>query len=264
MANNNFHVWCEDTSNVENSSTFENDGERASGFIPGTGAKSLKVNTALRQANLISCALTDVLIPSGTTNITSDREDVADELSEGLTDFIKDTSIVGRYHKNYNLLSNFSTIATKVKNNEIQLLNISILLSGVYLTPSDLFFTAFIDDIDDVTKIEIGSKNFHKIYGISSSYGSTHLGITGEGKCSGKLVLTSSPSVPWSKATFLDGNYDFEIVYDDTEDSYHLTGNYLMSFACSASTSTGLSRIYYVKGTFNEDNISSINIDYID
>ena len=83
---NKFYEWCEDTSNVESATDFNSDSERQTGFIGGTPAKATKVNTALRQANLIACALADVLIPNNQTlNVKSSRSDVTSALGNALS-----------------------------------------------------------------------------------------------------------------------------------------------------------------------------------
>ena len=87
---NKFYEWCENSANYENATTFSSDSERTSGFIAGTPAKASKVNTALRQANLIACALTDILIPNDTTNsVESTRANLKTALDTGLTSKIQ-------------------------------------------------------------------------------------------------------------------------------------------------------------------------------
>lgn len=91
---NNFYVWCDDTTNVQSSSTFGSDSERGTGFVPGTPARSIKINTALRQANLIACALTSVLFPDDNTlTVQSSRADVASLINTTLTNKIKATKV---------------------------------------------------------------------------------------------------------------------------------------------------------------------------
>lgn len=112
---NKFYEWCEDTSNVESATDFNSDSERQTGFIGGTPAKATKVNTALRQANLIACALADVLIPNDTTlNVKSSRSDVTTALNSALNYKINSSSISNRVIVSDRLdLTYYNTIADK-------------------------------------------------------------------------------------------------------------------------------------------------------
>lgn len=62
---NKFKLWCENLSetNVKNYTDFEENEQRKNGFLPGTLASSSLVNSALRQSNLIACALMNILAP---------------------------------------------------------------------------------------------------------------------------------------------------------------------------------------------------------
>ena len=60
----NFKIWIENPisgTNVVAPETFEDEDQRKNGFRAGTGASSILTNTALRQANLITCALMEAI-----------------------------------------------------------------------------------------------------------------------------------------------------------------------------------------------------------
>lgn len=87
---NKFLDWVDD-SNINNTQTyedFENDEQRKQGFKSGTAASSIRVNTALRQANLVANAIMDVVAPNDATlNFKSKRTDVATKIKAGLGNF---------------------------------------------------------------------------------------------------------------------------------------------------------------------------------
>lgn len=96
---NKFYLWCDDTTNVENAAAFESDSERASGFQAGSPARAIKVNSALRQANLIACALTSILIPDNDTlDLQSSRADLTTAMSTALTNIIKAVKVNNAGH----------------------------------------------------------------------------------------------------------------------------------------------------------------------
>lgn len=60
----NFKIWIDNPiadTNVASSSTFEGNSERVNGFRAGTPASSMLVNTALRQANLVTTAFMNTI-----------------------------------------------------------------------------------------------------------------------------------------------------------------------------------------------------------
>ena len=84
---NKFKLWVEDE-NINATQTyndFDSDTQRAGGFVGGTPASAIRVNTALRQANLIACALMDVVAADNSTvDFRSSRADIAQAISSGL------------------------------------------------------------------------------------------------------------------------------------------------------------------------------------
>lgn len=77
---NKFLNFVEDA-NINNTQTyadFQSDSQRSQGFQSGNPASSIRVNTALRQANLVACALMDVCAPDdNTVDFRSTRASVA-------------------------------------------------------------------------------------------------------------------------------------------------------------------------------------------
>lgn len=79
-----FYPWIDTLKTGENcqsASTFGADDERAKGFTAGDVASSIRVNTALRQANLIACALMSA-IGDSTHSVESTVSDIAQSIKE--------------------------------------------------------------------------------------------------------------------------------------------------------------------------------------
>ena len=91
---NNYKLWCENTNSTMDYTTYVNDTQRQNGFQGGTPASSTRVNTALRQSSLITCALMNVLAPDDTTtNFRSSVSDVQTLINNSLTNLIKTTTV---------------------------------------------------------------------------------------------------------------------------------------------------------------------------
>ena len=74
-----FKQWIDTASagtNVQSQTDFNGDTQRANGFQSGTAASSIRVNTALREATLITTALMDTLAPNSNVDVTSSVTDV--------------------------------------------------------------------------------------------------------------------------------------------------------------------------------------------
>lgn len=88
---NKFKLWVDDE-NINATQTyndFDSDTQRAGGFVGGTPASAIRVNTALRQANLIACALMDVVAPNDNTiDFRSSRAATATFLGTKLKEYI--------------------------------------------------------------------------------------------------------------------------------------------------------------------------------
>ena len=76
-----WYLWVDDNKVAANCSDLSTLGEKSTGFQGGKAAIAKNVNVALRQANLVACALMDVIDPEGTLAYTSSRTDVYDKLS---------------------------------------------------------------------------------------------------------------------------------------------------------------------------------------
>lgn len=100
-ANTNFSVWVDDSvaaNATQDLTTFKADDQRESGFSSGNVASSIRVNSALRQANLIACALVDVISnnysgTSYTPNLQSTRSYMGDAINAWLTNLIQNTTV---------------------------------------------------------------------------------------------------------------------------------------------------------------------------
>lgn len=80
-----FKVWIDNPAegtNVQSYSDFVSDTQRSVGFSVGNVASSIRVNSALRQANLVTAALMDVLLPNSSLDLTSSVNEVSEEISE--------------------------------------------------------------------------------------------------------------------------------------------------------------------------------------
>lgn len=91
---NKFILWCEDENATQDYNTFVNDSQRQSGFQGGQPASAIRVNTALRQANLVSAALMNALLPDNQTlNYRNDIPTVANAINTALTSKIQTTKV---------------------------------------------------------------------------------------------------------------------------------------------------------------------------
>lgn len=108
-----FKVWIDvaSTTNVQNAETFASDSQRQQGFKAGTGASAIRVNTALRQANLIAVALVDALGISDTLNASSSLTD--------MTNWFKGLNLL-------KLTELFSVGTENTLNKSVQALNASV------------------------------------------------------------------------------------------------------------------------------------------
>jgi len=83
-----FYVWVDDpqtSSSTQTSTEFANEPQRKQGFQTNEVISSKKVNTAVRQANLVAVALMEALSPDNTTlDVNSSVTDVANEIKAKL------------------------------------------------------------------------------------------------------------------------------------------------------------------------------------
>ena len=89
-----FKVWIDNTStdNVMTYEEFDSDLERTNGFKPGTMAKSKTVNSALRQANLVTSAFMELYLPSSTLDLTSSLDSMLTDLRSAVLTNLKNGS----------------------------------------------------------------------------------------------------------------------------------------------------------------------------
>ena len=91
---NKFILWCEDENATQDYNTFVNDPQRQAGFQGGQPASAIRVNTALRQANLVSAAIMNALLPDNQTlNYRNDIPTVANAINTALTSKIQTTKV---------------------------------------------------------------------------------------------------------------------------------------------------------------------------
>ena len=86
---NKFVVWIPTptvNTNIQSQETFAGDEQTRDGFEAGHPASAIRVNTAIRQANLVACALMNVLIPDNNTlSVESSVGDLTTELLKHLS-----------------------------------------------------------------------------------------------------------------------------------------------------------------------------------
>ena len=82
-----FKIWVDDShlNNVQTVEEFGLDTQRTAGFAAGEPASAKRVNTALRQANLVACALMELADPTGTADLRSSVSSIQSLLSTYLT-----------------------------------------------------------------------------------------------------------------------------------------------------------------------------------
>lgn len=75
-------VWIDNPTNenTQDATTFAADSQRASGFVTGTPASSKRMNTALRQANLVAVALMDLIAPNSDVTAQSSLTQMKDAI----------------------------------------------------------------------------------------------------------------------------------------------------------------------------------------
>lgn len=95
-----FIPWIEDdnVNATQDYNTYLNDSQRKEGFKGGTPASAIRVNTALRQANLVATALMKALNVSETLNYRSSITDVQTAINTQLTTKIVGTKVNDAEH----------------------------------------------------------------------------------------------------------------------------------------------------------------------
>lgn len=93
-----FLPWIDSASaaNCQTHSDFDADTQRINGFMSGTLASAIRVNSGLRQANLVVAALMDSILPTDSAlDLTSEVEDVEAAISKALIETISYNSTLG-------------------------------------------------------------------------------------------------------------------------------------------------------------------------
>lgn len=116
-----FKIWVDDNhlDNVMSYSAFESDSQRTAGFTGGTPASSIRVNSAIRQANLIACALMELADPTGTADFRSSVSSIQTLLSTYLTTKLKVANAVLADKATNADVTNLNTSANAVVNFKI-------------------------------------------------------------------------------------------------------------------------------------------------
>lgn len=104
-----FGVWIDtpntgESGNVMSYSAFASDTQRASGFIAGTIASSVRMNTALRQATLVTAALMSSLDDSSTLDMNSSLADLTSFFTTQFGSFGKKGSSAASARENANVV----------------------------------------------------------------------------------------------------------------------------------------------------------------
>lgn len=107
-----FKVWIDNLvegTNIQSYSDFVSDSQRSIGFSVGNVASSIRVNSALRQANLVTAALMDAILPNSKLDLTSSVDEVKLEIEEVFDSFASNQDIK-------NLSTKVDTVNTALEN----------------------------------------------------------------------------------------------------------------------------------------------------
>ena len=91
-----FKVWIDspiEGTNIQSYSDFSSDSQRTSGFSVGSVASSIRVNSALRQANLVSVALMSAMLPNSSLDLTSKVDALVSEINNYFSQYATTTSL---------------------------------------------------------------------------------------------------------------------------------------------------------------------------
>ena len=95
-----FKVWIDspiEGTNIQSYSDFSSDSQRTSGFSVGFSvgnvASSIRVNSALRQANLVSVALMSAMLPNSSLDLTSKVDALVSEINNYFSQYATTTSL---------------------------------------------------------------------------------------------------------------------------------------------------------------------------
>lgn len=91
-----FKVWIDNPNpgtNIQSYEDFSGDTQRETGFSVGTVASSIRVNSALRQASLVSAAMMEVFAPTSDCDLTSEVDDIVADINLVVSTFAKKSDI---------------------------------------------------------------------------------------------------------------------------------------------------------------------------
>lgn len=97
-----FKVWIDNPStgtNIQSYADFSSDSQRTSGFSVGTVASSIRVNSALRQASLVSAALMEVVAPNSSCDLTSTVSAVVTDINAFMSNLATKSDITSINNK---------------------------------------------------------------------------------------------------------------------------------------------------------------------
>ena len=145
-----FQIWVDDShlNNVMDYSAFASDSQRQAGFTGGTPASSVRVNTALRQANLVACAMMNIVDPTGTKDFTAKVSDIQTLINTYLTTTLKTSQ---------------STLADKATNADVTNLNTNANAIINFQIGNGTSFNKTINNVANVTT-SINNKNITDIF----------------------------------------------------------------------------------------------------
>ena len=152
---NKFKVWVDSPGSViMDATTFATDTQRTSGFQAGQAASALRVNSALRQANLVVAALMG-LVDNDNLDLKSSVTDVSQGINTWLTNKITNTTVTNASNvsskiNNKNISEIFESDGTTVKNatTSVNATNVNIISDSTVG--------------NNVIKFQIGSGTYNK------------------------------------------------------------------------------------------------------
>ena len=152
---NKFKVWVDSPGSViQDAATFATDAQRSGGFQAGQAASALRVNSALRQANLVAAALMG-LVDNSNLDLKSSVTDVSQGINTWLTNKITNTTVTNASNvsskiNNKNLTEIFESDGTTVKN----------AITSVNATNVNIISDSTVGN--NVIKFQIGSGTYNK------------------------------------------------------------------------------------------------------
>lgn len=190
----NFKIWIDNPiagTNVVSSSDFVDDSERKNGFKAGTPSSSILVNTALRQANLVTTAFMDII---GTA---ADNLDVMSSLND-----------VKNVIRGYMLNSTSRTVEFTQAGSR------SNIASGETLSLMLGKINKYLADLDNISVISCQKANVAVYASADTSKGTIEERLTNLGFKEGSITLEDESYVTLNElkrqGNYVIGNIDFD------------------------------------------------------